>query len=340
MQPTTTTPKLFPKKLAGLLAISLLLLSWKPLSSSFAGFMEELHLKLNQFNNITPASKVYLVSDKPMYEAGDVIWYSVFSRHGNNLANQAAQVTVQLINPQGTVEATQYPDHNSQDNNSKGNFNLKPDQPGGLYKLRAFINNGYQNDNNLAFEKEIQVQDVVLQRLKLTLDFDRKAYGPGDQVTAKVKAFSNSNQPLSGSVFQMIVSLNGKQVQQTKASIDKKGIGRIKFQLPDSLKSNDGHLNLIFDYEGLSESVAKTIPIVLNKVQLSFFPEGGELVNGLQSQLAFRALNEFNKPADVTGEIIDQTGKVAATFSSFHDGMGEFTFAPETGKTYQARITN
>ncbi len=337
---TSATSKFFARKIAGLVLFSFLFLSWKPISNGITDFLGELHLKLDLYKTSYPSTKIYLVSDKPLYEPGDVIWFSLFARNGYTHTDQQGSLVVHLINPQGTVEASQYLYNNSNGNNYKGNFNLKPDQPGGLYKLRAFNSNNASNENNLVFEKTIQVQDVVMPRLKLTLDFERKAYGPGSPVSARIKAFSNDNKPLSGQAFQVVVSLDGKKVKETKSSINKNGTGTVKFQLPDSLKSTDGQLNLIFTYDGLSESVSKSIPILLNKVQLSFFPEGGELVNGLESKLAFRALDEFNKPADVAGDVLDQSGKVVASFSSFHDGMGEFNFKPELGKTYQARLTS
>ncbi len=44
---------------------------------------------------------------------------------------------------------------------------------------------------------------------------------------------------------------------------------------------------------------------VAAKIQttISFFPEGGDLINGVSSVLAFEALNQHNKPAAVSGVI-------------------------------------
>ncbi|KAA9345648.1 carboxypeptidase regulatory-like domain-containing protein [Adhaeribacter soli] len=340
MQSPTTRSELFLVKLSGILLLAAFLWSWKPNPSTIAGFLVDLRLKFNYYSEANYTNKIYLISDKPLYEPGEVVWYSVFNRNGNTLAHQPGQLVIQLIGPQGTVEATQYTNYNSTDNIYKGSFDLKPDQPGGLYKLKVYGNNSGLSENNLAFEREFQVQEVVMPRLKLTLDFEQKAYGPGSLVSAKVKALTNENRPLSGTTFDFVVSLKGEKVEQAKGTIDKKGNALVKFKLPQTLTSTDGHLNLIFKHEGIYESVSKSIPIVLNKVQLNFFPEGGELVNGLQSQLAFRALNEFNKPADVSGQVLDQDGKVVASFSSFHDGMGEFSFKPEADKTYKARLTS
>lgn len=65
-------------------------------------------------------------------------------------------------------------------------------------------------------------------------------------------------------------------------------------------------------------------------------PEGGTLVDGLSTNIAFKAINEFGKPADVKGEIKDDNNNTVATFESFHDGMGQLAFTPEPGKKYRA----
>ncbi|MBL7917499.1 MAG: hypothetical protein JNM96_03820, partial [Bacteroidia bacterium] len=55
--------------------------------------------------------------------------------------------------------------------------------------------------------------------------------------------------------------------------------------------------------------------------------------------VAFKALNEFNKPADVEGVVLTEKGSKVATFSSFHQGMGSFKFIPQAGENYKVKIT-
>jgi hypothetical protein len=50
---------------------------------------------------------------------------------------------------------------------------------------------------------------------------------------------------------------------------------------------------------------------------LQLFPEGGDLVSGMKSNVAFRALNEFDKPAAIEGEVVTGEGNAAAGESIF-----------------------
>jgi hypothetical protein len=69
---------------------------------------------------------------------------------------------------------------------------------------------------------------------------------------------------------------------------------------------------------------------------IQFFPESGNLVNELESEVAFKANDNYGKPVFAKGNIVDSKGKVITSFSSQHDGMGAFKLTPQAGETYNA----
>jgi hypothetical protein len=77
---------------------------------------------------------------------------------------------------------------------------------------------------------------------------------------------------------------------------------------------------------------------VQNKIDLQFFPEGGNLVNGIQTQVAFKAIDQHGKGVEVNGKIFDESHKMITTFRSMHKGMGSFTFIPQSRKAYHAIV--
>lgn len=72
---------------------------------------------------------------------------------------------------------------------------------------------------------------------------------------------------------------------------------------------------------------------------ITFFPEGGNLIAGLPCKLAFKAETGLGNPLQVKGTVVDAKGKEFATIESIHDGMGYFTFTPERGVKYHAKVT-
>ena len=147
-----------------------------------------------------------------------------------------------------------------------------------------------QNDErNLLFEKELTVQSVIMPRLKMKLDFEKKAYGKGDEVTAKLELNTNVNQPLANTKVKFKAQLNGKQLTESAVTTNADGKTVLKFILPKDLNTIDGTVNALIDFEGSTESISRSIPIVLNQISMEFFAEGGDMVNGVQSKQIGRA---------------------------------------------------
>lgn len=302
-------------------------------------FIRSLKKKLSTYNEQKPEDRLYLQFDKPMYEPGDNIWFSAFIRDAGTMkpSGKSDIVHVEFINPKGTIEKTI--NIIAKNGVAAGDFNLDAEALGGMYKVRAYTNWMKNQGENNAFEKQVQVQDVVLPNLKMKLDFEKKAFGSGDEVAAKLELNTNENKPLSNYKIKFVANLDGQQIVSKADVTDEDGLRYIKFNLPKDLKTNDGLLNVMIDYNGSTESISRSIPIVLNKIKLQLFPEGGDLVNGLESKVAFRALNEFDKPADIEGVVLTEKGTQVATFSSFHQGMGAFNFTPKSNEKYIVKIT-
>ena len=73
-------------------------------------------------------------------------------------------------------------------------------------------------------------------------------------------------------------------------------------------------------------------------LDVQFFPEGGDLVNGLNSRIGFKCINELGLGVDIEGEIMDKNKRVITAFHSTHLGMGVFDMTPEAGMKYTAVI--
>ena len=339
------------KKTSSLFALAIAatsLLAWVTPSDYYQSLVENdlirsIKEKLSAYNTHLPEERLYLQMDKPMYEPGDDIWVSAYVRDGISLkaSKNSDIIHFELINPKGTVEKKI--SVIAKNGKAAGDFSLDKEALGGLYKIRAYTNwmkneSGAGGEENV-FEKEIQVQDVVLPALKMKLDFERKAFGAGDEVIAKLELNTNENKPLADHKIKFIASLNGSKIIDKGDVTDENGIQYIKFQLPAELKSNDGLLNIMIDYNGSTESISRSIPIVLNKIKLTLFPEGGDMIQGLDNTVAFNALNEFGKPADIEGVVLTEKGSRVASFSSFHQGMGAFKINPQPNEKYHVKIT-
>lgn len=76
----------------------------------------------------------------------------------------------------------------------------------------------------------------------------------------------------------------------------------------------------------------------VNKIQLSTFPEGGDLVSGISCRLAFKAVNTNGEPVDIKGSLFEDSSPILE-FKSIHAGMGSFYFTPGISKKYTIRLS-
>jgi hypothetical protein len=71
------------------------------------------------------------------------------------------------------------------------------------------------------------------------------------------------------------------------------------------------------------------------QADIRFFPEGGDLIAGIPSLVAYAITDQFGNPASGKG-YIKAGDKKLDDFAPLHDGMGTFTLEPAAGVTYTA----
>lgn len=84
---------------------------------------------------------------------------------------------------------------------------------------------------------------------------------------------------------------------------------------------------------------ATIIPIQKDNIVLfTTYPEGGKLVSGIQSVLAFKAVNSKGLPVEVSGTLFENNIPLIHIRSS-HAGMGAIEFTPDGNKKYHIELT-
>lgn len=278
--------------------------------------------------------RLYVQVDKPLYKPGETLWFRLWELGARDLdgaAGKTGRSRMQLISPKGAVVLDKW--LQSEDGFATNDFEIPAEAQGGEYLLRAFGTTGATE------ERPIIVSTYEAPRLKKKLEFVRKAHGPGDTVAATVELKRPTGEPLADVEITAVARLDGVELPRVKARTNAEGGALVKVPLPAEIAVGDGLLTILVEDGGITESVSKSIPIVLRRMQLSLFPEGGQLVTGLESRVYVEAKNTLGKPADVAGRVVDDQGNVAATFETWKEGLGRFAFTPSTGRSYKVEIT-
>lgn len=281
--------------------------------------------------------KIYIQTDKPMYLPGDNIWYNLTVYNAQNLpALLSDKVHIQFKKPDGSnLYEKKYSLINGQVSES---VQLKMDAPGGVY--RFVVSTGWMNecDPLMVYEKEINIQKYIAPRVLMKIDLNRESYGLGEEVVAIFTAKDLKNNALPNVEVQYGLYADGKEVERLYAETDNEGTAILKVKTPRDLNAQSVSMSAKISHKSQVESIRKTVPVILDNIDIQFLAEGGFLLEGVENVLAFKALAPNGKPADVEGDIVDSKGNRIGGFLSVHDGMGQFHINPKANEKYFAKL--
>lgn len=227
-----------------------------------------------------------------------------------------------------------------------------------LVCMLVFFTSGFLYSQDSALQKIrrdfISYHQNNLQE-KLFIHTDRNSYLAGEVMWFKIYCVNADNQPLdlSKAAYAEVLDKDNQPVLQAKISLQNT-TGNGSFILPSTLHSGNyifrAYTNWMKNYDA-GFYFQKTITII-NTIQtepaltekpsahfdVHFFPEGGDLVNGLQSKVAFCVTNMSGRGADGSGAIINQNNDTVVRFHPAKFGIGSFIFTPDKNSSYKAVI--
>ena len=274
----------------------------------------------------------YVMTDKPLYQPGETIWFRVDLRATGTLVSAPPiGLTMQLVSPRGAIAMQKRLQAGA--GVASNDFTLPPDLEGGEYTIQLAADDGTVDS------KKIIVNTYEAPRLMKTVEFVRKAYGAGDPVSAAIEVKRATGEPFAGKPLTGVVTVDDVELARLAIKTDGDGKASVGFALPVTIARGDGLLTILADDGGVVESIQKRIPIVMTTMQLQMFPEGGDLVDGLPGRVYFQAKNSLGKPADIEAKIVDDRGQVVGELASIHDGLGRFDLQPAADRIYHVEIT-
>ncbi len=276
----------------------------------------------------------HVSTDKPIYRAGEKVYVRtvVLDAHTHKPTTAAADCTFVITGPKGDRITS---GHAKIVDSVAAYEWLVPDgQPGGQYTIEV-------RGNGVAMpagKRQFEIRAYRAPRLNTQIEFVRDGYGPGDDVVAILEAGRAEGGVPAGAAVDIIATVDGIDVYQGAGEIDARGYCEARFGLPNRIETGDGTLTFVVRDGGVVETAAKTIPILLQTLDISIYPEGGDLVTGLNNHVYLEARTPARKPADIAGTVLDSADHEVTTFRTVHEGRGRFAFMPRAGESYRLRI--
>lgn len=227
-------------------------------------------------------------------------------------------------------------------------------------------------------DRDPRIQKIVAQLEKYYFDYpqekvylhiDKSQYSTGERIWIKgylVDAITHQPATKSANLYVELLNSDKEAIETKRFKLDN-GFAKGDFFLKDTIREGFYHIRAFTswmvnfdnsliptytvhvknpDYKDFitkdklryNKRMNRSIEKAKDKMDVQFFPEGGAMIDGLQTNVAFKAVNGLGEGIPVKGTVYDKDDQKIVSIGSLHKGMGYFNFQPVAGNKYYAVI--
>ncbi len=285
-----------------------------------------------EFDPGASAPLVHLACDKPLYRPGERVYWRAVLLERIALEPLDSSCRMRIVDARGTPlqDWIATPETGT----ASGAWTIPEEAAGGEYALEL-------RDGSDAFAVErlaFLVRAFQPPQLEKKIDLDRKTYAPGATGVAEVRVGRvGGGVPVGASVDGSLV-LDGAVVWSETGRLDAQGGALFRFQVPLEVERGEARFLARVVDGGVVETEVEPFVVPTGKLAVSFYPEGGELVAGLESRVYVDVRDPLDRPIDARGHVVDAAGRTVASFATEHQGRGRFVLTAREGERYRLVI--
>jgi hypothetical protein len=299
------------------------------IAMSFSSLAQD--MELSSYASL--AEKVYLQLDNNVYTTDQTIWFkAIITRAWDHTpTNLSGVLHVDLVDPNENIVERKLIrlEHGIGD----GFFQLNQNYTEGHYLIRAYTEWDKNFGTDFFFKEYIQVFSPATKIKPNPIKNVALVEGQNDKRRLHVTFDPFVIDSLHTKELTLYISLDKKS---DTLSIKKDGAN--KYLLDYALPADCRFITLQVQTKN-HFNYSKTIVLEKDYLDLQFFPESGEWVQGLPALLGFKALDSIGKGKMVAGDIINRKGEVITSFKSNQLGMGSVILDNvDSSEKYMARV--
>ena len=277
----------------------------------------------------------HLATDKPLYRPGEMLYAraALLDALARTPAKRTGNLGFEVRSPRGDVVVSRPAPVAL----GIGAFSwaIPDDVIGGEYALFARC----PAESFPPAELTFAIRPLRVPLLRLELELARRAYGAAEEVVAALSVARPSGEIPTAATAIAVATVDGVEVHRSEISLDALGNAALRFRLPADIDGGEGTLTVTVHDGNVVEPIARAFAIVGQRLVVTFYPEGGDLVVGIPSRLYVEARTPLGKAADVAGRVLDSSGEIVARFRTEHEGRGTMSLTPaRSGRAYIALL--
>ncbi len=271
-----------------------------------------------------PQEKIHVMTDKPRYMAGDTIWLRAWTVDASTHQPVDASrfVYVELKNPLDTVTTR------IKLRGDKGAFSgylpLSPEMAEGSYQLSAYTLFMQSLGEAYFYKQMVEVVSPLATRYTIA----HRAEWDGDELLLTLNLVGRPGGE-QVKFQQMGYALASKDKWYSRSG----GEGTVRLRVKGRDLESPA---ILVAFDNYKKYIA--MPRRGDDLDITFYPEGGYLVPGVECATTFKVMASDGSCAEVNGRIVDADGNEVAALNTEHDGMGLVRFTPRLGVSYMAEV--
>lgn len=275
-----------------------------------------------------------VTTDRSSYQPGDEVYFrSVTLRESDLKPMSASPILFELLDAAGNAVVDQelvgLPDRGV----GNGAFELPVEAAAGEYRILA----SSVDDRFTAAEQRFRITPPKSDRLGAEIAFLQPDFAPGEDVSASLRFWHDNGAPAAGAEVTLLARIAEQEVWREVTQLDRDGRAQVHFGLPTEL-SGDATFTAVANV-GSERAIANAkIPVNSDAADVRFYPEGGDLIAGVENRVYFAVRDRLNRALDVSGEIVDDQQHVLSEATTRVAGRGMFRISPQAGRTYRLHL--
>ncbi|WP_018339646.1 hypothetical protein [Butyricimonas synergistica] len=311
------------KKVVVFVGIILLVCAFKELSPFEKQLLGNLTAQLRELQQ----EKLYLHTDKSVYNVGEKIWFRGYLVHAAGLQPMvySRYAYVDLVDRRDSV--IRRIKVVERDSCFYGQVNIPKDLQQGDYCLRGYTYYMQNQGEDFLFKKKIRVINPEDSKVWTDVTYTKNRE---NSYTATIRLSDADGEPYDRVLLTYIAGVKKDAYSKKNARTDKEGKFEVKIDTTMKtieIEFQEGHP---FPFKRYIH-----IPSHLRDFDVQFFPEGGSLLSNNWQKVAFKAIGADGRAVHASGEVY-QDSVAIAEIETQHDGMGCFRIPVNPGKEFYA----
>ncbi|MBN2329514.1 MAG: hypothetical protein JXR73_20400, partial [Candidatus Omnitrophica bacterium] len=239
--------------------------------------------------DVVPGTKIFLSTDKPVYQPNQVIHIRALAAHkssGEPLPERSVQL--EIFDGKGN-KVFKKEETTSEFGIVSADFQLADEVNQGEYRIQAVLQDEIS-------EKTVQVYEYVLPKFRVNIKTDEKYYAPGDEVTGSVEARYFFGKPAAEAKVKITANcfdVGFNEFAKTEVVADEEGRAEYAFTIPDRLVGQPQFKGStivqmdvrVSDAAGHEEQKYHTFHVAVDPLQIEAIPESGRLIPGVENEI-------------------------------------------------------